>query len=427
MNPAFCALAVVIAATSQMKTHATAADYQQRVEAVRAVPGFVALWDFVARDPATQQFTAHQPAGATHDFRLEAMNYVLDYWGQGRAASYADFPLLGRGPFGQAIRLLPETAEDFRPCLVVPRERLHDTGLDVKGAGASVSMVAWVIRESGNHAIAGIWHEGTDLQSAKGPILRVEQGRRQYCLFAGLGAKGGASAVHVSENGAKSFGDKYARNLAVTPELITTVLPDAAAAALDKSWSLMGFTFDNAANTVTAYLNGKATDFWIDEPHQHGFFKWPAKGWLQAQLHRQPGLQEGEEPDYPADQFYAPPEEVPLQVELIREEGDERVELHHFAFTKVRVTLGRAAVGDLRLVKKRELVALKANPFWFPHDLYQPQSPEEGGPFTIGRVIHTGRTVGFTGWIGGVAVFNQALSAEQMAQLAEVAAVPLGR
>jgi hypothetical protein len=37
-----------------------------------------------------------------------------------------------------------------------------------------------------------------------------------------------------------------------------------------------------------------------------------------------------------------------------------------------------------------------------------------GGPFTSGRVIRSSRSVGFTGWIGGVAVFNQALSADEM-------------
>ena len=43
-----------------------------------------------------------------------------------------------------------------------------------------------------------------------------------------------------------------------------------------------------------------------------------------------------------------------------------------------------------------------------------------GGPFTIGRVIHSSRSVGFTGWIGGVAVFNRASSAEELARLAEI-------
>ncbi|TDU81908.1 hypothetical protein EI77_01220 [Prosthecobacter fusiformis] len=397
---------------------ATAKEYQQRVETVRQLSGFVALWDFVLRDPATGQFMAHQPLGSSHDFRLEAANYVHDYWGQGRPATYEDFPLLGRGPFGQAVRFLNETDETFRPCLLVPRERLHDTGLDVKGPGGSVSMVAWVVRESGNHAIAGIWHEGTDLHSQKGPILRVEQGRRQYGIFAGLGAKSGASAVHVSENGAKSFGDKYARNLAVTPELIPTLPPDASPEMLDATWSLLGFTFDNKANTVTAYLNGQATDYWITSPEKQNFFKWPAHGWLQAQLHKLPGLQEGEDPDYPADQYYQPPEDEALKIEVVSESPEERVELHQYPFTRVRVILGKDAEGRFTQVKKRELVALKANPFWFPHDLYTPPDEKEGGPFTIGRFIHTGRSVGFTGYIGGVAVFNQALTPEQMAQLA---------
>jgi hypothetical protein len=70
---------------------------------------------------------------------------------------------------------------------------------------------------------------------------------------------------------------------------------------------------------------------------------------------------------------------------------------------------------------KRELVALRANPFWFAHDLYAPARVEDGGPFTIGRVIHTGRSVGFTGYIGGVAVFDRALRAGEMERLAAIA------
>jgi hypothetical protein len=409
-----------------LSCHMDAADpatreYARRVETVRGMPGFVALWDFVRRDPATGKFTAHQPDGTTHDFRLEPMNYVLDYWGQGRAATQDDFPLLGRGPFAQAVQIRKEIDDTFRPCLVVPRARLHGTGLDVKGPRRSVSMVAWVIRESGNHAVAGIWHEGTDIASSKGAVTRVEPGRRQYCIFAGLGAKSGASAVHVSENGAKSFGDKYARNLAVTPELIPTAPADAPSEVLDAAWSAVGFVFDNAADTVTAYLNGQATEFWIEDPMNHNFFKWPARGWIQAQWRGQSGIQEGVDPDYPADQFYTPPEGEPSKRDVVSEAGDERVELHHFPFTRVRVTLGRDASGEFREVKKRELAALKANPFWFPHDLYNPERAEDGGPFTIGRVIHVGRSVGFTGYIGGVAVFDSVLSPEQMAQLAGLA------
>ena len=382
-------------------------NYQQRVDAVRQLPGFGALWDFVKRDAG--RFAAWQAPGDRHDFRLDAVNYVRDYWRAGPRATYQDFPLLGRGPFGEAIRLRQETDKDLRPVLLVPRERLQDSGLDVKGPGQSVSMVAWVIRESGNHAIAGIWHEGTDLADATSAVQadatsavqKVERGRRQYALFAGLAANNGAAAVHVSENGGASFGDKYARNLAVTPELLPTAPAGAMDQELDQYWSLMGMVFDNEKNTVTAYLDGKASEMWVENPAAHPFFQWASKGWTQEQ--------------------YRPPEATPLSVQVLAESSHERVELHTFAFTKVRVTLRGGAVVS------RELVALRTNPFWFPHDLYVPPTTEDGGPFTIGRVIHTSRSVGFTGYIGGVAVFNRALSAQQMEKLALIARTPLVR
>jgi len=108
-----------------------------------------------ARARGEHRFTAHVPKGDSHDYALDAGNYVKDFWGEGRAAGYADFPLLGRGPFGQAIQLRKETEGTFRPLLFVPRERLHDSPIDLKGPGKSVTLVVWAIRESGNHALAG--------------------------------------------------------------------------------------------------------------------------------------------------------------------------------------------------------------------------------------------------------------------------------
>jgi hypothetical protein len=232
--------------------------------------------------------------------------------------------------------------------------------------------------------------------------VNVERGKRQYALFAGLAANNGAAAVHVSENGAKSFGDRYARNLAVTAEPIPA------------GWSAVGFTFDNDRNIATAYLNGKANEYWISNPEKHPFFQWPAKGWIQAQLHRMPRLQNGEDPAFPLDQFYTPPEGKPRRRSLIERTAAVRVELHEFAFTKVRVTL------QGKIVLSRELVALKANPYWVGHDLYAPATSQDGGPFTIGRVIHTSRSNGITGWIGGVAVFGRALSPRDMRRLASI-------
>jgi len=362
-------------------------EYQRRVRAVRSTPGFVALWDFVKMDAG--RFAAHQAPGDAHDFRLDAVNYVRDYWGAGRPATYADFPLLGRGPFGQAVRFKREAEPDFLPCLLVPRARLHGSGLDAKGPGQSVSMMVWLIRESGNHALAGIWHEGTDLDKS---IQRVERGRRQYALFAGLAGNNGGVAAHVSENGGASFGDRYARNMAVTRDVMPAVPADSAPEVLDRSWSVAGFTYDNRARTVTSYLDGRADDYWVENPAAHPFYQWPAKGWV--------------------DGSYRPPEGKPLEREVLAE-GEE---LHTFPFTKVRVT-----------AHGRELAALRVNPFWFGHDLYTPPSAAEGGPFTIGRVIHSGRTMGVTGYIGAVAVFNRALSQAQVRKLATLASTPIGR
>jgi hypothetical protein len=136
-------LAIVCATlTAAATTAATPAD---RIAAVTGTPGFVAFWDFVQREPAApHRFTAHVPAGATNRFPLDAGNYIHNYWGEGREATYADFPLLGRGPFGEAIRIRQETDATFRPFLFVPRARLHDSPIDLKGPNHSVTVVVWV-------------------------------------------------------------------------------------------------------------------------------------------------------------------------------------------------------------------------------------------------------------------------------------------
>ncbi len=410
------------------------AEYRSRVEAVRSVPGLAAFWDFVLRENAQSgqgRFLARRGLRESPAFPLEAVNYVRSYWEEGREASYADFPLLGRGPFGQAVHFRDEAEPDFRPTLLLPREALHRSPLDVGGPGESVSMVVWMIREGGNHAIAGIWHEGTDLKDRGKTAAKVQTGRRQYALFAGLAANDGASAVHVSENGVSSFGDRYARNLATTRRLIPTVPVGASPEQLDAAWSSVGFVFDNGRNTVTAYLDGTAEDNWIEAPAKHPFFRWPAEGWRQASLRQIPGLQEGENPDFSEDQFYRPPEDRPRKRKRVSQSDREQIWDLTYEFTRVRETrrwvLARPedsskrgmAKGHWELVS-RELLALRVNPFWFGHDLYRPKTPDEGGPFTIGRVIHSSRSVGARQYIGGVAVYNRALSPGEMRKLANI-------
>ncbi|WP_145349178.1 LamG domain-containing protein [Rosistilla ulvae] len=381
--------------------------------AVVDTPGLVAFWDFVQREPdGERRFTAHVPTGSPTDYPLDAANYVNDYWGTGREATYADFPLLGRGPFGNAIRIVKETDPDFRPFLYIPRSRLHDTPLDIKGAGKSVSVVVWAIRESGNHALAGIWHEGTDLkQKSTDSIAKVERGQRQYALFAGLNKQGSACG-HVSENGASSFQNKYALHKCNSAGQSPAVPADSPAEKLDASWQCFAMTFDDDKDELTGWLNGVSGDRWLENPKKDGLISYAYKAYMQGHFAKLPGKQAGEDPSFPKDQYYNPPEGEPLSVKVIRESDGQRVELREHRFTKIEVTLQ-----DGKEVA-RELVALRLNPWWYPHGIYTPKDDQSGGPFTIGRVIHSARTVGFTGWIGGVAVFDRALSEKELQTLA---------
>jgi hypothetical protein len=381
--------------------------------AVTAVPGLVAFWDFVRREPdGARRFTAHVPAGTAQAYPLDAANYVRDFWGSGREATYADFPQLGRGPFGNAIRIVRESDPDFRPFLFVPRERLHDTPLDIKGAGRSVTVVVWAIRESGNHALAGIWHEGTDLKQPETTSVRkVQRGQRQYALFAGLN-KAGSACGHVSENGASSFRNRYALHKCNSAGLSPEVPADAPADVLDRSWQCFAMTFDHETDELTGWLNGVSGDRWLENPKDDKLLSSVREAYLQGHYARLPGTQEGEDASFPRDQFYNPPEDTPRSVRVLRESGDERVERREFRYTAIEVTLR----GGEEIA--RDLVALRLNPWWYPHDLYTPADDGSGGPFTIGRVIHSSRGVGFTGWIGGVAVFDRALRAEELQTLA---------
>ncbi len=386
-----------------------------RIATVVNTPGCVAFWDFVKREPeGAHRFTAHVPGGAKTDYPLDAANYIQDFWGEGRAATYADFPLLGRGPFGQAIRVRKEEEKTFRPFLFVPRSRLHDTPLDIKGAGKSVTVVVWAIRESGNHALAGIWHEGTDLkQNETATIAKVERGQRQYALFAGLNKQGSACG-HVSENGASSFLNKYALHKCNSADLSPEVPADSPAEVLDKSWQCFAMTFNHQTHELTGWLNGVSGDRWLDNPKKDTLIKDAYNAYMQGYFAKLPGKQDGEDEAFPKAQYYNPPEAEPLSVKVLRESPEERVELREHRFTKIEVTLrgGREVA--------RDLVALRLNPWWYPHDLYMPKDAQSGGPFTIGRVIHSSRSVGFTGWIGGVAVFNRALTSGELNRLASL-------
>lgn len=395
----------------------------QRVASVMKTSGCVAFWDFVKREAdGARRFIAHVPQGDENVFALDAGNYVQSFWGEGRAADYADFPLLGRGPFGQAVRIRREEDPSFRPFLYVPRKRLHDTRLDIKGADKSVTVVVWAIRESGNHALAGIWHEGTDLKekSTEG-IQKVERGQRQYALFAGLNKEGSACG-HVSENGASSFAYKYAMHKSNSGDVSPKVPAESPRDVLDGAWQCFAMTFDHRKHELAGWLQGRAADRWQDDVKAR--LQPVYNAWLQGELRKIPGEQPGEDPTFPVDQFYNPPEESPVSVKMLSESAVERVELQEFGYTRVKVTKVKDDAGGWK-VAGRDLEEVRLNPWWYPHSLYVPKDAETGGPFTIGRVIHSSRGVGFTGWIGGVAVFDRALSGHELERLAALGAQPV--
>ncbi len=95
-------------------------------------------------------------------------------------------------------------------------------------------------------------------------------------------------------------------------------------------------TYHHETRELTGWLNGQDTGRWQENvekaiPVIHN-------AWVQGHLHRESGRQPGEDPNFPADQFYNPPEDKPVSVEVLSETPDERVELQEFRYTRVKVT-----------------------------------------------------------------------------------------
>ena len=233
---------------------------QKRVDIVKQIPGLVALWDFVQRRDSWKTknpFISIPGESGGQTYKLEPRNLSLDFWHEGKEATLEDFELYGRGPFGQAVRFSSPRSTTDLPVLTVPRKNLHNSSLDIKGKGKSVSMVVWLLYERGNHAIAGMWHEGTVTPRGEPPVVK-EPGKRQFGLFAGLQANKGGIGAHISENGGSSFGNIYARHLASEPTKMKQIKPDMKPGQTDKYWNAVGLVFNNEENRVTAYVNGSA-------------------------------------------------------------------------------------------------------------------------------------------------------------------------
>jgi hypothetical protein len=101
---------------------------------------------------------------------------------------------------------------------------------------------------------------------------------------------------------------------------------------------LTRFVFDNASDTVTAYVNGMAGEYWIESPATNKRYAPNARAWMRTQLAKTPGSQPGEKPEFSPDQYYDPPENVPLRELVVSDTPTHRIVINTSEFTKVRVT-----------------------------------------------------------------------------------------
>ena len=254
-------------------------------------------------------------------------------------------------------------------------------------------MLAWVVRTAGNHAIAGIWHEDTDLNTT---AARIESGRSHYAPFAGLAASNGASAAHLSEKEAVP---------SVTAMPATSPSPPNSSPKTPRA----------PPRRNRRLLDRGRLHLRRRPRHRHRLHQRPGHRVLDRRP-TQPSLLPLARPRLATALPLLPaPERKPLKTAVLSDSPEERIELRQYPFTKIRFTL----------IRKCELAALRVNPSWSPHDLYAPARPEDGGPFVIGRVIHSGRGVGFTGWIGAVAVFHRTLSPAGMKRLSALGRSPI--
>lgn len=215
---------------------------------VAQTEGLVAFWDFKKSGGAEwQSYFDNNTIERSFPLYLRQIGdparYTVRDW------PYKDEPskvvIDNSGPFQNAIR--------FNQGYIygeVPRKEFDDTLLDLNGL-KPFTMIAWVKFEGNRHMVAGIWDEGGWNKYA---------GRRQAALFAGLFNQKGVIG-HVSSTGAASFpqsnvdGAQYARIRAIDGQSFE-----------NSEWISMAMSFDPENKKVTAYLNGKATEYSVADP-----------------------------------------------------------------------------------------------------------------------------------------------------------------
>lgn len=383
--------------------------YAEKVSRVQSLPGFVALWDFVQRESPQGRFVANVPSSSPTNYPLEAWSVGKVYTGGGTSATYASIPVIATGTFGAAAWF--DANNTNGAVFSVPRGVFHGTPLDIKGA-SSLSLVMWVLKpDTYSHGMAGIWQEGgcTNYESGKG-----EPGKRQWALFGGHPYGGNVVSLHVSNTGQGSFSSgEFARDISVSSVPINpaTGLTAATPTAnlVGYTWQVYGATYDRANGEVRSYVDGffaprTVTIYALNKTTGatsvlDSYFANQADAWTKKEF----------DPDRNADK-----DQGWLSEEVVEDNATLKATLRTYRYTKIMTVLMKATGGSTRY-----LWELSVNPYPFQKDFYAPQRPEDGAPFLIGGPItRYAPPPGFQGYTSGVAVYNQPLSAAQMASLA---------
>jgi hypothetical protein len=222
---------------------AAASGAQENAERVARMPGLVAFWDFVRVEDG-RWTSVHDPRAADRAYPVslrrigDPRSYRLDEWPYADAESR--LVVEDEGPFGKAVRL--DRGHVFGE---ISRADFDRGPLDLRGR-MPFTFVAWVKFTGQRHLVAGVWDEGGWDRYG---------GRRQYALFGGLFGSRGVVA-HVSTTGAASHpqsrlpGSQYARLKAIDGGRFA-----------DREWVCMAMTWDPARRELSAFQNGVRTPF----------------------------------------------------------------------------------------------------------------------------------------------------------------------
>lgn len=233
---------------------------QQNLYAIKETPGLVAFWDFKKKNASGNNFTAYSSLQADMDnpdlypvylkkYNNLSEDYTLNNWGNGA-------PVEGdhTGPFGKSIKI-----NAGRLFAQVPRSEFQNKALGMIHGKTPFTLISWVKffdPSSNYHSIMGIWDEGNEEGIAG--VEKKYSGQRQFSLFTKQMKGAKRLFSHFSATGSGSYpqtSNPYAQLRAVDGADITS----------DEPWYQLAMVYDGTK--VTSYVNGVSTGYVYGNSH----------------------------------------------------------------------------------------------------------------------------------------------------------------